>query len=123
MTTWNRWPWRYRLGALFALMLLLQGANCPLHVFQQQTYKVPSDAVSGRVIGAWFTDENGKNYFLMEEIDSRTGARGFRRVYIDHPAYWPIFLYFGAHPDFGPGMFDRQVIPGGVARHPPPPVQ
>jgi hypothetical protein len=122
MSTWKRWPWRYRLGALFALMLLLQGANCPLHVFQQQTYKVPSDAVPGRVIATWFTDENGEQYFLMEEIDSRTGARGFRRVYPDSGAYWAILIYFRTHPEFA-GVFDRQVIPGGVVRHPPPPVQ
>ncbi len=119
MSAWKRWSWRYRVGVLFALALLLQGANCPLHVFQQQTYAVPN--APGRVIGTWFTDENGQNYFLMEEIDSRTGARGFRRIYSNHGAYWTIFFYF-MQPDFA-HVLERQVIPGGVARHAPPPVQ
>ncbi len=120
MSAWKRWSWRYRVGALFALSLLLQGAYCPLHVLQQQTYTVPG--VKGGVIAEYFIDENGDPYFMVEQIDS-TGARGFRRTVLNSPEYMFILMYFWGNRDNFPGMFDRNVIPGGVAAHPPPPVQ
>lgn len=121
MTTWKRWSWPYRVGVLFALLLLLQGASCPLDVFQRQTYTVPG--VKGGVIAQWYADENGDPYFLVEEIDSKTGARGFRRTVFNSPEYMFILMYFWGNRDTFPGVFDRDVIPGGVARHPPAPVQ
>jgi hypothetical protein len=120
MTTWNRWPWRYRLGALFALMMLLQGASCPLDVFQRQTYTVPS--VRGGVIAERFIDDSGRHYFLIEEID-RNGARGFRRAYIGSPDYQTIMVYFWANRDTFPVVFDRAGVPGGAGSLPVPAVQ
>lgn len=120
MTTWKRWSWRYRVGALFALALLLQGASCPVDVLTRPTYYVP--AVNKRVIAEYFIDEHGNPYFLVETIDS-TGARGFRRTVFNSPEYIFILLYFVQFQDDFPGIFDRAGTPGGTGTLPTPAVQ
>ena len=124
MSAWKRWSWRYRVGALFALALLLQGASCPLDLFSRPTFFVPtsSDGDGLRVIGELFTDEKGDHYYLVETIGPG-GARGFRRVYPGSLDYiriswwWPTVVGQNNRPP------DRSSIPGGSGMMPNPPVQ
>ena len=121
MTAWTRWSRRYRVGALFALALLLQGASCPLDLFQRTTVNVPG---VGNVIAERFIDESGNGYFMVEEID-RNGARGFRRVYYPSREYVIIVGTFNQRGDYVPGQWWHSApgIPGAVGTLPTPPVQ
>jgi hypothetical protein len=120
MSTWKRWPWRYRLGALFALMLLLQGASCPQIAKILPTYAVPG---VGDVVPEKFYDRDLDRYYYTVRVKY---ADDPPRYYDQHhhqgsPEYQAIDSFFKAHPEFY--VVDRDVIPGGAARHPPPPVQ
>lgn len=123
MTAWKRWSWRYRIGALFALALLLQGANCPLDVFQRTTVNVPG---VGNVIAEYFKDGPASGYFLVEQIEG-DGARGFRRVYYPSPEYFIILGFFQQRGDHVPGQWWLQGqaagLPGAAGTLPAPPVQ
>lgn len=117
MAAWKRWSWRYRVGALFALALLLQGASCPLDLFQRATFHVPG---VGNVIAERFYDADG-NYFLVEEIDAN-GARGFRRYYYPSREYVLIFGTIFNRGDYIPGLpSSSSAIPGAVGTAPAPP--
>jgi hypothetical protein len=122
MPVWKRWSWRYRLGALFALMLLLQGASCPLDLFQRPTVAVPG---VGNVIFEYFSDDPSNGYFLVEQID-RNGARGFRRVYYPSREYVIILGTFINRGDYVPGQWwlsGLAGLPGAAGTFPTPPVQ
>jgi hypothetical protein len=120
---WTRWSWRYRLGALFALMLLLQGASCPLDLFQRATVAVPG---VGNVIFEYFRDGPANGYFLVEEITAG-GARGFRRVYYPSREYMIILGTFINRGDNVPGQWwldgGGSGLPGATGTSPIPPVQ
>lgn len=121
MSAWKRWSWRYRVGALFALALLLQGASCPVDVFQRPTVAVPG---VGNVIPEYFKDGPANGYFLVEQID-RNGARGFRRVYYPSREYMIILGIFIQRGDNVPGQWwhSSPGIPGASGTLPTPPVQ
>jgi hypothetical protein len=121
MLVWKRWSWRYRIGVLFALLLLLQGATCPLDLFQRTTVAVPE---VGNVIVEYFWDGPANGYFLVEQID-RNGARGFRRVYYPSREYVLIIATFRQRGDYVPGQWwnSPSSIPGAAGTLPAPPVQ
>jgi hypothetical protein len=120
MTAWKRWSWRYRVVALFALALLLQGASCPVDIFQRPTFPVPG---VGNVITERFIDDTGAGYFLVEQID-KNGARGFRRYYYPSREYVIIIGYITQRGDYLPGMwYPASSVPGAVGTLPSPPLQ
>lgn len=122
MTTWKRWSWRYRLLALGALLLLLQGASCPVDLLSRPTYVVPTTSGNLRVIGEAFTDEQGRSYFLVEDV-TPGGARGLRRVYPGTAEYFFLVTWFEKSRIENTGPFDRSGIPGAASTLPAPPVQ
>lgn len=122
MTAWRRWSWRYRVGALFALALLLQGASCPVDLLSRPTYVVRTNSGDLKVIGEVFTDEKGETYFLVEDI-TPSGARGLRRVYPGTLEYYLIVIWFETSRTEGTGPFDRSGFPGASGTLPAPPVQ
>lgn len=122
MTTWKRWSWRYRIGALFALVLLLQGAACPLPPDNTPTYDVRN---VGKVVGQRYYDSRKNQYYFLVVVEEKDGAKGYRYVYErDNAAeYWYIdftLLNIYGHP---PGTPDRAGIPGGAGGLPAPAVQ
>jgi hypothetical protein len=120
MSTWKRWPWRYRLGALFALMLLLQGASCPQIAELLPTYAVPGvgDVVPEKY---YESDIDRYSYKVRVKYADNPPRYVYERFYQGTPEYQAIDTFFRTHPEFY--VVDRDVIPGGAAVHPPPPVQ
>jgi len=123
MHTWKRWSWRYRVGALFALALLLQGSNCPLggsrtFLATDPTYTVPGVGEVFRFVD--IEEERGASY-VIKEIDPSTGR--YWRIYPGDPRYGLIAAYFGNLSRGSSNPPDRSSLPGGTGTPPPPPVQ
>jgi hypothetical protein len=119
MSTWKRWSWRYRLGALFALALLLQGSYCPLFGQTGYNFNDPSFTVPG--VGEVFLlkDRNTGEY-VLKVIDPAT--RRFVRIGPGDPRFPAIDAVFRAmHVPQNPS--DRAGLPGGSGTAPLPPVQ
>ena len=118
MTTWKRWPWYYRVGALFALALLLQGASCPYVVNFLPRYQVPG--VSGNVIPEKYVDGYGRRYYVVEHVQTRDG-RDYPYMsyhYYDSAEYQRIDAYFRVHTELQVIGYDRSAIPGGTGALP-----
>lgn len=123
MTTWKRWSWRYRIGALFALTLLLQGASCPQITKILPRYQVPG---IGSVVPERSYDANvGKYYYRVEYKHVVNGMTYYTHgwYYEGSWQYQTIDNYFRAHPDLPVLGLDRYATPGGASALPPPAVQ
>jgi hypothetical protein len=122
MSTWKRWSWRYRISALFALMMVLQGASCPLPSDNLATFMVPG--IKGPVLAQRFTDDRGRHYFMIVSYE-KDGVRGYRYVFEDSDPgeYLIIDHHFYFVNSSAPAGFDRAGIPGGAGTPPAVPVQ
>ncbi len=123
MMPWKRWSWRYRLGVLFALMLLLQGASCPRITNMLPRYQVPG---AGSVVPEKYYAPNlGKHYYVVEHPqtlnDVTTYTYGY--YYEGSAEYQTIDNYFRAHPDLPVVSFERFGIPGAAGSLPAPAAQ
>lgn len=119
MSTWKRWSWRYRIGVLFALMMLLQGASCPLPNNNTPTFMVPG--VKGPVLAQRFTDDRGRRYFMVVTYE-KDGVRGYRYVFQDENAteYAIIDQHFYFVNSPASVVSDRAGLPGASGAPPPP---
>lgn len=115
---WKRWSWRYRLGILFALMLLLQGATCPI-AESTPAFTVPG--VGPVFADTEYDDATGRFGYVIKRIVPGTGR--YERVYPGDPRYAIIQKFFQTHPLLPPNQADRAGIPGGIGVLPAPPVQ
>jgi hypothetical protein len=123
MTTWKRWTWRYRIGALFALMLLLQGASCPEITNMLPRYQVPG--VGSVVPEKYYASNVGKHYYVVERPQTLNGVTTYvySYYYEGSPQYQAIDTYFRAHAELPVVGFERFGIPGSAGSLPTPPVQ
>jgi len=115
MSTWKRWSWRYRIGVLFALMMLLQGASCPTYL-DETAYSVPG--IEGKVIAKRYVTDSGRHYYLIE-IPGPNGTQDYRYAYDDSAAYQVIENYFLGSPNISVNGLDRAGLPGGSGAPPP----
>jgi hypothetical protein len=118
MTAWKRWSWRYRVGIVFALMMLLQGATCPIGD------NTPTFSISG--VGPVYADSEyddatGRWGYVIKRIVPGTGR--YERVYPGDPRYVIIQTFFGTNPSLPPSQTDRSSVPGGAGGLPAPPAQ
>lgn len=123
MTPWKQWSWRYRIGVLFTLMLLLQGASCPKLTKLLPAYQVPG--VGSVVPEKYYSSDLGKHYYLIENKSTVNGytSVGYGYYYEGSWQFQAIDDYFRAHPELPVISLDRFDAPGGASSLPPPAVQ
>ena len=119
MTTWKRWPWSYRVGVLFALALLLQGASCPYIDSLLPRYQVPG--IGAVIAQRYYNAHTGQHYFKIDRPETLAGKTyyGESYCYEGSEAYQTIDTYFRVHTELQVADFDRSAIPGGAASLPP----
>lgn len=123
MMPWKRWSWRYRIGALFALMLLLQGASCPQITNILPRYQVPG--IGSVVPEKYYSSDLGKHYYVVEYPQTLNGFTTYTHGYYYEGSaqYQTIDNYFRAHPELSVVSFERFGTPGAASTLPTPPVQ
>jgi hypothetical protein len=118
----QRWSLSYRVAALVAVLLLLQGASCPI----DGPNGSPFVHIGGTNLAVWgerLTYE-GKPAYYVCEINSSGGLGNCRFISLGDPTYVQIDLYFQLIQERHPSdTIDRGSIPGGVGPPPPPPGQ
>ena len=116
---WKRLSHRYRIGALFALMLMLPGLTGCMFSIPAPRYTVPG--VGGEVVGDLQTGSDGRRYYGIETVVN--GRLHQRVVYEGRREYALIDAYFRELRKPGHPANDRSSIPGGAGTPPPPAVQ
>jgi hypothetical protein len=118
---WKRWSLPYRIGILFALMMLLQGASCLAVSDLIPSFTVPG--AGGKVYAEVFRSANGVPYYqVLVRDDGKT--RYFTYVYPGNPQYDAIVNFFRSHPEITVyDFFAPASVPGAAGSPPPPPLQ